>query len=113
MIRSFLLFLLLVLSLPSPLSAKVPHYSVDEGGVHIKGIDGSNPIIYDNDWWNDVFDSYYVWAQVQNGAADLKGNIVSRDMWEHPNYLYSMKQCIDDCEKALQTARSAGWKKLP
>lgn len=113
MVRLLLSFFLLVLFLPSQLSAKVPEYSVDEGGVHIKGIDGSNSIIYDNDWWNDVFDSYYVWAQVQCGAADLKGNIVSRDMWEHPNYLYSMQKCIDDCEKALQTARSAGWKNIP
>jgi hypothetical protein len=93
--------------------AKAPDYTVNKNSVSIVGIDGSNPIIYDNDWWNDVFDSYYIWAQSHLGKANLRGNIISRDMWEHPNYLYPMKRCMDDCNKAIKTARSAGWNNIP
>ncbi|MDP8243982.1 MAG: hypothetical protein P9L94_07865 [Candidatus Hinthialibacter antarcticus] len=112
MSRLLLLFLF-VLCFPYATEAKVPAYSVDEHGVHIEGVDGTNPVIYDNDWWNDVFDSYYVWAQAHLGAADLRGNIITRDMWDHPNYLYPMQRCVEDCNNAIKTARSAGWENIP
>ncbi len=108
-----LLLVLTALLMVSSANAKVPVYTVDKDGVHIAGIDGNNPVIYDNDWWNDVFDSYYVFAQAHLGAADLRGNIISRDMWEHPNYLYPMQRCIDDCNKAVKRARSNRWKNIP
>jgi len=88
--------------------AVVPEYTVDAGGVHIQGVDARNPLIYDNDWWDDVFDNNYLWAQVHLGNVDLRGNIVSRDMWDHPNYLYPMQKCIDNAEKALKEARESG-----
>ncbi|MCL4788903.1 MAG: hypothetical protein KJ070_19260 [Verrucomicrobia bacterium] len=63
-------------------SAVVPEHSVENGSVRLAGVGPNNPIIYDNDWWFDVFDNNYLWAQASLGAAHLRGNIVSRDMWD-------------------------------
>lgn len=93
--------------------ARTPRYSATDQGLKLSGIDGSNPIVYDNDWWRDVFDDYYLWAQASLGRADLRGNIVTRDMWSHPDYLYSMQQCVEDGEQALKLARDSGLKHIP
>lgn len=93
--------------------AKAPEFSVDEQGVHIENVGPDNPMIYDNDWWMDVFDAYYIWAKASRGEADLRGNIVSRDMWDHPDYLYPMQRCIDEGQKALDLARESGLKTIP
>ena len=65
---------------PSLGQAEAPEHSVVEGGVQLRGVGPQNPIIYDNDWWFDVFDNNYLWAQTSLGNTDLRGNIVSRDM---------------------------------
>jgi hypothetical protein len=94
--------------------AEVPGFSVSEDGVHIQGIDGTSPILYDNDWWFDVFDNNYLWAQASLGNANLRGNIVSRDMWDwQKGYHYSMERSWQDAEKALKLARDSGLKNIP
>lgn len=108
------LAIILMLLHASPfIQAKVPKYTVNENGVHIQGIDDSNPILYDNDWWMDIFDAYYLWAQTSLGKARLRGNIVTRDMWDHPKYQYSMQDCIQNGEKALELARKSGFDNIP
>ena len=104
--------LLMVLILPAAW-AEIPQYTVDESGVHIHGVAPSNPIIYDNDWWTDIFDAYYLWAQADLGNANLKGNIVTRDMWDHPDYHYDMTQCMNDAQKAIALARESGIENIP
>jgi len=42
--------------------AVAPKYTIHDGAVHLKGVGPDNPIIYDNDWWFDVFDNNYLWA---------------------------------------------------
>jgi len=94
--------------------AVVPEHTVKNGAVHLTGVGPDNPIIYDNDWWFDVFDNNYLWAQASLGNADLRGNIVSRDMWDwEKGYLYPMQKCVDDAEKALKLARDSGLKNIP
>ena len=94
--------------------AIVPQYAVSDGAVRIEGVDGANPLIYDNDWWFDVFDNNYLWAQASLGRAKLVGNIVSRDMWDwEKGYLYPMQRCIDDAHKALKVARESGLRNIP
>lgn len=94
--------------------AVLPEFSVDQDGVHIKGVGPDNPIIYDNDWWFDVFDNNYLWAQASLGNARLVGNVISRDMWEwRKGYLYPLQKCVDDANKALKTARESGLKNIP
>lgn len=111
--RVLLPFIFINIFFSQVLHAKIPSYSVDEQGVHIDGVDGSNPIIYDNDWFTDVFDAYYIWARANLGIADLRGVIVSRDMWDHPNYQYPMERCVKDCEKAIDFSRKAGLTNIP
>ncbi len=94
--------------------AIVPEYCVGDGGVVIEGVDGGNPILYDNDWWFDVFDNNYLWAQASLGRARLVGNVVTRDMWDwESGYQYSMEQCMADAEKALVVARNSGLAGVP
>lgn len=94
--------------------AVVPGYRVLDGAVRIEGVDGSNPILYDNDWWFDVFDNNYLWAQASLGRANLVGNVVTRDMWDwDQGYHYPMQHCVDDAHKALDIARQSGLRNLP
>ena len=90
-----------------------PEYSVENGAVAIPGVGPRSPVIYDNDWWSDVFDDDYLWAQASLGRLTLRGTIVTRDMWDHPKYLYSMKRCVDDAKEALEFARNSGLRNIP
>lgn len=91
-----------------------PSYRLENGVVSMSGIGPDNPIIYDNDWWFDVFDNNYLWAQASLGEADLRGNIVTRDMWDwQKEYLYPMDKCVEDARKALNFARESGLKNVP
>ncbi|XZE56233.1 hypothetical protein SH139x_002330 [Planctomycetaceae bacterium SH139] len=95
-------------------AAEVPQYVVEEGAVRLVGVGPENPIIYDNDWWFDVFDNNYLWSLASMGKADLRGNVVSRDMWEwDQGYLYSLQQSVEDAEKALKLALDSGLKNIP
>lgn len=94
--------------------AVVPPHELKDGVVHLTGVGPDNPVIYDNDWWFDVFDNNYLWARASLGRVDLRANIVSRDMWEwDAGYKYSMQRCIDDANKALSLARDSGLKNIP
>lgn len=109
------LLVVLLLSMATYSSqAELPAYTIDNGVVRLSGVGPDNPIIYDNDWWFDVFDKNYVWAQASLGHAKLHGNIVSRDMWDwEKGYQYSFEQSWQDAEKALKQARDSGLKNLP
>jgi len=97
-----------------PARAVAPEHEVENGAVRLRGVGPDNPIIYDNDWWFDVFDNNYLWAQASLGKANLRGNIVSRDMWEwRKGYQYSMEQSLKDADKALKLARGSGLKHIP
>ena len=84
--------LLLFFVLASSVFGKKPTVVKSKHGDAIQGISPDCPIIYDNDWWKDVPDASYLWAKASLGEADLRGNIVSRDMWEWKSgYKFSMK----------------------
>ncbi|MBE0540034.1 MAG: DUF4832 domain-containing protein [Verrucomicrobia bacterium] len=84
------------------------------GAVQLQGVGPDNPLIYDNDWWFDVFDNNYLWAQASLGKINLRGNIVSRDMWDwDKGYLYPMQKCVDDAHKALKLAHDSGLRNIP
>gem|GEM_PF-1730004 len=102
--------------LTPPVSTKTswPAFTLTNGAVRLAGVGPDNPILYDNDWWFDVFDNNYLWAQASLGNANLRGNIVSRDMWDwEKGYHYSFEQCWKDAEKALKLARESGLKNIP
>jgi hypothetical protein len=89
-------------------------YRQDAGGVHVEGFTGRNPVLYDNDWWNDTTDGFYLWAKASQGKADLRGNVVSRDMYDwRKGYSFTMKQGMESASKAVQMARQSGLAKVP
>jgi hypothetical protein len=97
-----------------PARAVIPEHTLENGLVRLKGVGPDNPIIYDNDWWFDVFDNNYLWAQASLGRVNLRGNIVTRDMWDWDRgYHYSFEQCWEDAQKALKLARESGLKNIP
>ena len=59
--------------LVTQVAAEVPQHSIVDGEVRLDGVGPDNPIIYDNDWWYDVFDNNYLWAQASLGKANLRG----------------------------------------
>jgi len=106
--------MLVVLTSFAPAFGIVPQHAVTEQGVRLKGVGPDSPILYDNDWWFDVFDNNYLWAQASLGKADLRGNIVTLDMWDwQKGYHYKMQQCVDDANKALKLARDSGLRHIP
>ena len=77
-----------------------PAFEVRDGAVRITGVSAASPVIYDNDWWTDVPDAAYLWAKAGAGAADLRGNVVSRDMWEwRAGYKFSLDECVAEAEE--------------
>lgn len=94
--------------------AVAPEFRIEQGAVRIPGVGPDNPIVYDNDWWFDVVDKDYLWAQASLRRANLKANVVTRDMWDwQKGYLYPMEQCWQDARRALQQARESGLRNLP
>ncbi len=94
--------------------ALVPEFSVTNGTLRLAGVSAANPMIYDNDWWTDVPDAAYLWAKASLGQCQLKGNIVSRDMWGwEKGYTYQIEQGMADCRKLLAAARDSGLKNIP
>ncbi|MDX1961546.1 MAG: hypothetical protein SFX18_00245 [Pirellulales bacterium] len=92
----------------------IPPHTVVDGSVRLAGVSPDNPIIYDNDWWKDVPDAVYLWAKVSLGQADLKGNIVTRDMWEwEKGYLYKPGEGMKDARALLKMARDSGLQHIP
>jgi len=114
--KTISIFITLLLTITATLhtSAIAPSFKIENGAVKLDGVGPDNPIIYDNDWWFDVFDNNYLWAQASLGKANLKGLIVSRDMWDwQKGYLYSFEQSWKDAEKAVKLARDSGLKNIP
>jgi hypothetical protein len=82
-----------------------PEFEVSQGGLKIPAVGPDNPVIYDNDWWHDIIDATYCVAQHKLGHLDLKGLIVTRDMWPDPPYAWeaSAKEFREFRDLAMQS----------
>lgn len=102
------------LSLPSAARAVPPEYRVEGGRLIVAGVSPDCPMIYDNDWWQDVPDAAYLWAKASQGKCDLRGNIITRCTfgWEN-GYAHKLQEQIDDCRKLLTVAREGGLQNIP
>ena len=65
-----------------------PHFTIRENRLEIPAVGPDNPVIYDNDWWYDIIDAGFCVAQHKLGNLDLRGLIVTRDMWPDPPYTW-------------------------
>lgn len=98
----------------TPASGATMRYAQGTGGITIEHVDPTCPMIYDNDWWSDTPGKYYLWAKASLGRADLRGNIVTRDMWDwKKGYFYSLRQGMEQAVEAVEIARRSGLKNIP
>ena len=84
-------------------------YRLDSGGLQILGLDSTNPVIFDNEQWDNGPDNEYVWAKASSGSLDLRGNIVTRDFHKGASQDEQMKKARQE----LREARMAGFSHLP
>lgn len=91
-----------------------PEYRVEKGQLIVANVSPDCPMIYDNDWWQDVPDAAYLWAKASLGKCDLRGNIITRCTfgWEK-GYAHQLQEQIDDCRKLLRLARASGLRNIP
>lgn len=110
-IASFIFSTLLALGVAN---AVPPDYRMEDGRLVLVGVSPDCPMIYDNDWWQDVPDAAYLWAKASLGKCDLRGNVITRCTfgWEQ-GYAHKLQEQIDDCRKLLAIARESGLRNLP
>lgn len=112
--NNFLPSVFLFLFLTSFSYALPPKYTVKGHELTLQAVSPDCPMIYDNDWWTDVPDAAYIWAKASAGKCNLRGNIVSRDMYGQPDkYQYKLADGMKDCKELLQTARASGMRNIP
>ncbi len=103
-----------MLSCPDSARGRGVEFRTTREGLIIEGVSSSCPMIYENDWWFDTPDKNYLWAKATLGQADLRGNIVTRDMWDwQKGYLYKLEQGMKDARKSIAIARRSGLKNIP
>jgi hypothetical protein len=109
-------FLFAGLALTAPTAGRTAaiRYELGPKGLILEGVSSKCPMIYDNDWWSDTPDKDYLWAKASLGEADLRGNIVTRDLWDwQKGQHYKLEQGLEDARKAIARARHSGLRKIP
>lgn len=99
---------------PRCASALPPNYRMVDGQLVVAGVSPDCPMIYDNDWWQDVPDAAYLWAKASLGECDLRGNIITRCTfgWEQ-GYAHKLQEQVGDCQKLFSLARESGLRHVP
>ncbi len=85
-------------------------FRIDSAGMQIIGLDSTNPVIFDNERWDNGPDNEYVWAKASAGALDLRGNIVTNDHHVGPN---TIPEQLTRGQDELRQARQAGFTGIP
>jgi len=70
-----ILITLLVAFLSGIVYAVGPEYRTDKTGTYFKFVDSSNPVIYDNDVFDDIIDFDYLLCKASLGEVKLVGII--------------------------------------
>ncbi|MDB5105095.1 MAG: hypothetical protein JWP91_2784 [Fibrobacteres bacterium] len=85
-------------------------FTVDGGGLRIEGLDSTNPVILDNERWDNGVENEYVWAKASAGSLDLRGNIVTADLKSAVN---TVPDQVARGQAELRGARNAGLQGIP
>ena len=94
--------------------ARPVKYQIDEKGLRIEGVSADCPMIYDNDWWFDTPDKNFLWALASIRQANLRANIVTRDLWNwEKGYQFRLQEGLDDATKSIGIARRSGLRNVP
>jgi hypothetical protein len=84
-------------------------YSLDAIGLKILGLDSTNPVIFDNERWDNSPDDEYIWAKASAGSLNLRGTIVTRDF----HLGLAQEEQLRKGRLELREARMAGFANLP
>lgn len=79
-------------------------------GLSIEGLDSTNPVIFDNERWENGVDNEYIWAKASMGSLDLRGNIVTFDLLDPDRPVADQLRM---CQAELRRARLAGLIRIP
>ncbi|MDB5049184.1 MAG: Pectate lyase/Amb allergen [Fibrobacteres bacterium] len=85
-------------------------FSVDAGGLKIEGLDSTNPVIFDNERWDNGVENEYVWAKASLGLLDLRGNIVTDDFHSAQNTVAAQMAAG---REEMRVANLAGLSRIP
>jgi hypothetical protein len=89
-----------------------PDFSITDQGLRVPGVGPDNPLIYDNDWWLDIIDAGFCVAQHKLGKLDLRGLIVTRDMWPNPPG-YTLEDSVKQFSQFRDLAIKSGLTTVP
>jgi hypothetical protein len=65
---------------PIPLAKEAKlAFTIDSAGLRIDGVDSTNPVIMDNERWDNGIENEYLWAKASLGSLNLRGNIATND----------------------------------
>lgn len=85
-------------------------FEISEGALLLPGVGSGNPIIHDNDRFDNTLDDEYLWAKASMGQADLRGNILTGHPSGNPDSFQVMHRASF---RELESARSAGMRNIP
>lgn len=95
-----------ILMTPRPKQA----FELLAGGTHLAGVGPDNPILYDNDRFDNTLDDEYLWAKTSRGEADLRGLILPG----HPSgHLDSFQTLHRLSLREVRLARLSGMRNIP
>jgi hypothetical protein len=85
-------------------------FTVDELGLKIEGVDSTNPVIFDNERWDNGVDNEFIWAKASLGKLDLRGDIVTADLQTGQT---SVTAQLAAAREELRLATLAGMRGIP
>jgi hypothetical protein len=85
-------------------------FSVDATGLKIEGVDSTNPVIFDNERWDNGVDNEFIWAKASLGKLDLRGDIVTADVQTGQNTVAAQMAAA---REELRLATLAGMHGIP
>jgi hypothetical protein len=85
-------------------------FRIDSTGLKIEDMEPGNPVILDNERWDNGMENEYIWLKASAGLLNLRGNIVTQDVGgaQKTTIAIQMKKCRED----IRVARLAGLKNL-
>lgn len=85
-------------------------FSVANGRLSLAGIDGGNPVIYENDFVGNTWDNEVAWALASAGRIDLRGNLATPLQKDsQPDFTAEMAKWAREAE----VCRQAGMRNIP
>jgi len=114
--RYLCLLLLLIVGIGEGIAQSTGKISYTiSNGLQIAGVDGTNPVVYDNDWLSDTPEDAFIWLKAHNGEVNLVGNINTRDMYgcSAGNCTYTIDDTFREWVDTYKAVTEMGLRNVP